>query len=167
MTAVDFWNHKSHWYISFIIRIITGVTFIIAAWPKILGPDDFAWSISMYKMLDFKYINFMAVTLPWLEMFCGVAIIAGLRTRAVSFLLCGMLMMFIIALTYALVNHIEMPGCGCFSQAGAKAMDSYKSEVGYSLLVRDWIMFFAMGYVWIFDKGEIGLDGLIRRIKNV
>ncbi|MBU1220390.1 DoxX family membrane protein [Myxococcota bacterium] len=166
MTLQRFWNHPAHSWVSLLPRLITGITFIIAAWPKILNPDDFAWSINMYQMLGREYINFMAVTLPWLEMITGVAIIIGFRTRAMAFLLCGMLVMFIVALTYAIVNHIEMPGCGCFSQEGAKAIDAYKSEVGYGLLIRDWLMFFAMGYVWLFDDGRIGVDGLIRRFKK-
>jgi putative oxidoreductase len=161
-----FWNHPSHSWIGLIFRLIIGITFIIAAVPKISKPMDFAWSIAMYRMVPYKYIYMQAIILPWVEMIVALTFIIGFWTRASSVLMCGMLLMFIIALTYVITKDIEMTSCGCFSPAGKAAMDSHQSTIGKSLLYRDYAMFFAAGYVWLFDSGRIGIDGLIRRFRN-
>ena len=158
-----FWNHRAHSIIGLQFRLIIGTIFIIAAIPKIMEPQDFAWSIALYQMLHYKYVHLLAVILPWIELICGIALILGLRTRGAAVVISGLLVMFICAIGFAIVNKIEMSGCGCFSQEGAKALASHKKEMGTSLLFRDIVMLFMSGYIWLFDSGKLGLDGLIRR----
>ncbi|MGM0597457.1 MAG: MauE/DoxX family redox-associated membrane protein [Myxococcota bacterium] len=161
-----FINLNFHSYLGLLIRLIIGVTFIYAAWPKIINPEDFAWSISMYEIVPYKYIYLMAIVLPWLEMICALTLIFGFWTRASSLIMCGMLLMFIIALSIVIINEVEMSGCGCFTQQGAQALEEHKDTIGYSLLIRDILMLIGGGYVWLFDRGKIGIDGLLRRYKN-
>jgi putative oxidoreductase len=163
---VKFWNHWSHSAIGVPIRLIVGITFIIAAIPKIISPSNFAWSIALYQMLPYQYIHLLAVILPWLELIVGITLILGLWTRGSAVIVCGMLVMFIVAILYAIINRIEMSGCGCFSQEGAKALAAHKSEMGTSLLYRDIAMLFFTGYVWLFDTGKFGIDGIYRRLKH-
>ena len=158
-----FWNHPSHTIIGLNFRIIVGVVFILAAIPKIIEPGDFAWSIALYQMLSYKYVHLLAIILPWVELIAGIMLILGLRTRGSAVVVCGMLVMFIEALSFAIRNKIEMSGCGCFSQEGAKAIASHKKEMGTSLLYRDLVMLFMTGYVWLFDSGRLGLDRFLQR----
>jgi putative oxidoreductase len=84
-------------------------------------------------MLPDAVINFMALTLPWLEIICGSLIIAGVFVRGSALLIAFMLLVFIIAISFALVRGLDI-SCGCFSQEGGHG-------VAVDLLVRDVIMF--------------------------
>jgi len=157
------WNHPIHAWISVPIRLVVGVTFLIAAWPKLVGPEDFAWSIAMYQMMTPKYVHLLAIILPMVELVTAITFIAGFRVRGAAVVMCGMLVMFIVALAYAFINEIEMTSCGCFTPAGAKALSEHRETVGTSLLWRDVWMLLACGYVWLFDTGRWGLDGWLTR----
>ncbi len=160
------WHHPVHSWISIPIRLFVGIVFIYAAIPKIARPNDFAWSIALYQMLHYSNVNLLAIVLPWVELICGITFILGIWTKGSAVVMCGMCIMFIWALLFAIIHEIEMTGCGCFSQEGAAALEAHREEVGKDLLYLDIFMLFASGYVWLFDTGRIGLDGLIRRWKK-
>lgn len=164
--VLRFLDHPVHNWAGLAIRVVVGSVFIYAAISKIARPMDFAWSIAMYRMLDYRYVHLLAVVLPWAELICGVTLLSGLWTRGSAVVVCGMTVMFIWALTHAITHQIEMTSCGCFSQAGAKALSTHQSTVSKSLLHRDIAMLFAAGYVWLFDSGRIGVDGILKRWKN-
>ena len=160
------WNHPAHGFISVPIRLIVGVTFLIAAWPKLVAAEDFAWSIAMYQMMTPRYVHLLAIILPMVELIAAIAFITGFRVRGTAVVMCGMLVMFILALSYAFVHEIEMTSCGCFSPAGARAMSEHRDTVGTSLLWRDVWMLIGCGYVWLFDSGRWGVDGCLRHWKR-
>ncbi len=159
-----FWNHPAHAGVSLVIRWVVGITFLVAAWPKLLAPEDFAFSVALYRMLPGRYVHILAIALPMVELFAAVLFLAGFRVRGTAVVMCGMLVMFIVALAYAHVHQLEMPSCGCFTPAGARALADHAEEVGTGLLWRDVAMLFACGYVWLFDTGRFGVDGLLRRL---
>jgi len=154
-----FWNHSAHAYLGLMIRLVVGAVFIYAAIPKIARPADFAWSVALYQMLHYSRVNFFAVVLPWVELIAALALIVGLWTRGAAVVINALLVMFVVALLHAASHRIEMTTCGCFSQAGAKALTAHRQVIGRSLLYRDIAMFFAVGYVWLFDGGRFGVDG--------
>jgi uncharacterized membrane protein YphA (DoxX/SURF4 family) len=123
----------SNKYLILAIRLVLGVVFIWAAVDKIVNPGDFAQNIYNYRMLPDGFINFMALTLPWLEIICGGLIIVGVFVRGSAFLIAFMLFIFIIAISYALMRGLDI-SCGCFSQEGGH-------EVAVDLLYRDIVMF--------------------------
>ncbi|MBU1241541.1 DoxX family membrane protein [Myxococcota bacterium] len=161
-----FWNHWSHPVVGLHFRLVVGIVFVLAAIPKIVDPSSFAWSIALYQMLHYRHVHLLAVILPWVELVAGVFLILGFRTRGSAVVVCGMLVMFIVAIAFAIINKIEMSGCGCFSQEGAKALEAHRSEMGTSLLFRDLAMLVMTGYVWLFDTGRLGLDGVIKRLRK-
>jgi uncharacterized membrane protein YphA (DoxX/SURF4 family) len=116
------------------IRLVLGVTFIVASIDKIIHPDGFAQSIYNYRMLPHSTINLMAIVMPWLELVCGILIIVGMFLRGSAFWIGLMLLIFIIALSSALARGLDI-SCGCFSVEGGHGVD-------IGLLVRDIIMFF-------------------------
>ena len=154
-----FWSHPAHAYVGLMIRLVVGAVFIYAAIPKIARPADFAWSVALYQMLHYSRVNFFAVVLPWVELIAALALIVGLWTRGAAVVINALLVMFVVALLHAASHRIEMTTCGCFSQAGAKALTAHRQVIGRSLLYRDIAMFFAVGYVWLFDGGRFGVDG--------
>jgi uncharacterized membrane protein YphA (DoxX/SURF4 family) len=135
----------SNKYLILAIRIVLGVVFIWAAVDKIAHPADFAQSIYNYRMLPEAVINFMALTLPWLEIICGGLIVAGIFIRGSAFLIGFMLLIFIIAISFALLRGLDI-SCGCFSATGGHG-------VAVDLLIRD-ILMFAGSLIVLFYAGS-------------
>ena len=123
----------SNKYVVLAIRLILGFVFIYASVDKIAHPGPFAESIYNYRMLPYWAINLMAIVMPWLELVCGVLIIAGVLLRGSAFMIAVMLGVFIIALSAALARGLDI-SCGCFSVEDGHG-------VAVDLLVRDVLMF--------------------------
>lgn len=100
--------------LTIILRIAFGAVFIIAAAGKIADPAAFADVIYNYQVLPESLVNITAVFLPWLEMLCGIALVAGFYTRGASFLLTGLTIVFMVALSYNISRGLNVD-CGCFS----------------------------------------------------
>ncbi|MEN8222682.1 MAG: MauE/DoxX family redox-associated membrane protein [Acidobacteriota bacterium] len=113
-----------------ICRIILGTVFIYASIDKILNPEAFAAILSNYKLLPDFFIYAPALILPWLELVAGSFLIAGIFIRGSSFILNGLLVVFITAITINIARGLSFD-CGCFS-----TLTGTGSNV-YLLLFRD------------------------------
>lgn len=132
--------------LSLLARLILGVVFIYASLYKIAEPSDFALSIATYDIMPLWSINLLAITLPWIELGCGILIILGLYTRANAIAIGGMLLVFIIAISVALTRGTDF-SCGCFASAEAGA------EIAWGTLWRDVAMLGAVGLI-LFVEGR-------------
>ncbi len=92
--------------------VVLGGFFLYACGHKIADPPDFAKSVNNYKLLPSEYVNYVAIFMPWLELFLGIALVTGLARRGAAFLSGGLLVLFIAALTYNLWRGIPTI-CGC------------------------------------------------------
>jgi len=119
-------------------RWILGITFIYASFHKIIAPADFAKILYGYDLFPGVLINLIAIVLPFVELFSGLALILGIYPRSAALIVNGMLLSFIIALSINLVRGHEFD-CGCFSSG----QTGHTSSVEL-LLVRD-IIYFVMG----------------------
>ena len=119
-------------------RWILGITFIYASYHKIIAPADFAEIVYGYDLFPGVLINLIAIVLPFIELFSGLALILGIYSRSAALIVNGMLLGFIIALSINLIRGHEFD-CGCFwsGQTG------YRSSVEL-VLVRD-VIYFVMG----------------------
>ncbi len=129
------------------LRWILGLVFIYSSYHKILEPAHFAKIIYGYYLFPDFSINLIAITVPFLELFAGIALVLGVYPRAAALIVLGMLFSFIAAISINLVRGVEFD-CGCFSF----------SETGYTssarqLLIRD-IMFFTIGLQVLFFNGS-------------
>ncbi len=107
-------------YFWILLRVAIGAMFIYASYYKILSPGSFAHQIYNYKILPPWAINPLALTLPWLQLFCGVALIMNRGALAAAILVTGMLLTFQAALFSALVRDLNI-SCGCFKTGGSPA----------------------------------------------
>ena len=59
------------------VRWLLGVSFIFASYHKIVDPEPFAQAIYSYDLFPDITINIIAVILPYLELFSGLALVLG------------------------------------------------------------------------------------------
>ena len=146
-----------------LIRFYLAFVFISACLHKLADPTSFAVDIATYQMLPLVFINPLAIVLPYVEFGTGIMLAIGLRARAAALMVCGMMLMFMIALSYALMHDLTI-SCGCFASNAAAGSD----PISGLTMLRDsaWLLLAVL--VVIFDKIPLGIDALIeRRRKSV
>ena len=97
-----------------LLRVVLGLVFIVASLDKIQNPESFATNIANYRLLPYQFINLAAIVLPWIEIITGSLLVMGLWVRATALLTCGMLVLFSIAISQALLRDLDI-SCGCFA----------------------------------------------------
>ncbi len=129
-----------------VVRWFLGIIFLYASYHKIVSPAHFAKIIYGYYLFPDVSINIIAIVLPFLELFSGLALILGIYPRSAAVIINGMLLGFIIALSINMIREQQFD-CGCFSfDEGGHALTAGQ------MLVRD-IIFFVLGlYVLFFDN---------------
>ncbi|NOX58873.1 MAG: DoxX family membrane protein [Planctomycetes bacterium] len=84
-----------------IARAVLGGVFISMGISKVGAPVDFLKLLNQYDMFPsgaFAVQNFIALTLPWIEVLCGVLLLLGLLIRGASLTLLLMLTVFTIVI---------------------------------------------------------------------
>ena len=118
-----------------------GGVFVYASHDKIAQPAEFARIVYHYRLLgpDFHTgplaANLLAVTLPWVELVAGLLLITGVWRREAALATAGMLVMFLGAVSWALLQGVDLANCGCFSLAAGAEGDGRR--LGIQLLVGD------------------------------
>ncbi len=144
---------RGHAWIGLALRWYLGVVFLLACFHKILHPSAFALDVATYQLLPLQLINLQALVLPWVELFAGLMLVLAFRTRAAALLINAMMVMFIVALCWALLQGLDM-GCGCFASEGGD------DPISWRTIVRDGL-WLAMGlYIQVLDRQPLGLDRL-------
>jgi putative oxidoreductase len=110
---IDFKLIARHPLLSMICRFILGAVFIYAGVQKIFVPAEFSQSIQNYMILPAAMTNLVAIFLPWLEIYCGILLLAGIFIRASAILISLMNLVFITAVLSALIRGLDI-NCGCF-----------------------------------------------------
>lgn len=117
------------WDWRYIFRLALGGVFIAAALPKIADPLGFASDIHNYRMMPLALENLLALTLPWVELLVGLALVLNIAPKGAT-LLAGILMLvFLVAIGQAVVRNLDID-CGCFGTNDA-------SKTGWMALLRD------------------------------
>ncbi len=143
----------------FISRLLLGSIFIYTSLGKISHISGFAKDISSYDILPFYLVNITAITLPWLELFCGLLLISGLFTRASGTLVLTMNVVFTIAIISAVARGLEI-GCGCYGAGDAAEILGVRHilrdlvYVAFSLIIVTGKDCFLCLENWIADHGR-------------
>jgi putative oxidoreductase len=99
-----------------IVDVIIGGIFIYAGTIKVLDPVQFANDIDNYKILPWTIGVGLAFYLPWLEMFCGLALILRRLYLGGLSILTALVAVFLVATIAAKVRGLDIT-CGCFGHA--------------------------------------------------
>jgi len=131
-----------------ICRIVLGGIFIYASLDKIAHPAEFAKAIGNYHVLPFGLENLLALTLPWLELLAGVALITGVMIDGAAIMVIIMNIIFIFAISQALARGISIE-CGCFSVTTEGG-----DNIGLQTVIRD-IGYLIMGFIVLYRRDNL------------
>ena len=124
------WLHR-------LLGLVVGAVFIYASHDKIWLPQEFARIVYHYQIvgpsdaLPPLVPNLLAVSLPWVELLAGLALLVGLWRRESALLVAALLIVFILAVGSTLVRGIDIENCGCF------ALDAAGRAAGMKLILED------------------------------
>ncbi len=134
-------------WIDLVARWVLGLTFIYASLYKIASPDDFAKIVYGYDLFPDVFINLIAIVIPFLELFSGLALIIGVYPRSAAVIINTLLLAFMTVLAVNLIRGHEFD-CGCFS-----AIQSEDPGASWVMLIRD-LIFFVLGTQIVLFEGH-------------
>src|SRR5437899_12165084 len=98
------------------VDVIVAGIFIYAGAIKALDPVQFASDIDNYKIVPWPVSVVLAFYLPWLEIFCGFALVVRLLYRGALSISTALILTFTFATVAAKVRGLDIT-CGCFGHA--------------------------------------------------
>jgi uncharacterized membrane protein YphA (DoxX/SURF4 family) len=106
-------------------RWLLGATFLFMGLQKALHPVEFLKLVRQYEIVkSFLLLDLIAACLPWLEVFCGLLLLAGIAVRGTSLVLLMMLLPLTLIVLHRALNLQSALGvafcavkfdCGCGS----------------------------------------------------
>ena len=141
----------THPWLTVRTQIALGVFFVVAALPKIADPPFFAHMINNYRLLPGPLVNPAALTLPWMELLMGVALVCGIWRRTAAWLVGALLLVFIVAISVNLLrgNAID---CGCFDVLAADLSVEERFSDMRGVILRD------LGMLLLVAQGLFGAN---------
>ncbi|MDO9584650.1 MAG: MauE/DoxX family redox-associated membrane protein [Desulfomicrobium sp.] len=133
----------THPALALILRLYLAGIFIYASLHKINFPAEFADNIAGYLIVPHWLVNPLAVFMPWLELVSGLFLLAGVRVRAASLVIGGMLVMFTVAVIVALVQDTPID-CGCFQSVG--------EAISWWTVLRDLAWLAMAAHIYFYDR---------------
>ncbi len=118
-------------------RIILGLIFIFASWDKVLEPAAFARVIANYQILPEALVAPAAIFLPWLELTCGICLVADRWTSGSATIVTALIVIFTAAIGFNIYRGMDV-ACGCFT------LDQSAPAGMWLYLLRD-VIFLIMG----------------------
>mgnify|MGYP001599780791 CR=1 FL=1 len=109
--------------IGLLARLAAAGVFIYAGAVKLLAPaEEFAYAIETYKVSGPGLSLWAAYIMPWLELYSGLLLAAGIFTRF-NALFCGAMLLFFEALlAQAWLRGLPVTSCGCFGSGGSNSL---------------------------------------------
>ncbi len=130
----------SNRYLLLAARLLLGMVFIVAAVPKVSNPASFAISIEAYEMLPLFAVNIAAIVIAWIELICGIFLVAGVQARPSAALAGILLALFSVAIAVAVLRGLNI-NCGCFGPTGGSPVGWGKVAEDVALLIPAWLIF--------------------------
>jgi uncharacterized membrane protein YphA (DoxX/SURF4 family) len=118
-----------------ILHFVFGVVFVYAGLLKVADPISFLDDVRSFDLLGDPWAAWVAMGLPWLEIFAGLAVMSGFLRSGGMLVLNGSLVVFLIAITISWWRGIDIR-CGCFGHSDTTS--NYRD-----LILRDLLLLLA------------------------
>ena len=115
------------------MELLIGAVFIYAGVLKALDPAGFANDIENYHIVPWPIGVRAAFYLPWLEIFCGLALWFRRANRGAFAILSLLTLVFILASIVAKSRGIDV-SCGCFGHAARNLSFAWHLAIDFALL---------------------------------
>jgi uncharacterized membrane protein YphA (DoxX/SURF4 family) len=106
-------------------QIAIGVIFVWAGLAKIGDPRSFAEQVHNFRMVPVALENLVAITLPWVELVAGLALLTRARARAGAVIASVLMAAFTVGVAIALARGLDIE-CGCFGTSDASRVGAVK-----------------------------------------
>jgi len=129
------WGWLASPAVMFVTRMTIGLVFVVAALAKIGDLPWFAQQVHNFHLAPAWAENVLAMSLPWIELLAGLALVLGTQPRAGAALAFVLMFVFTVAVAIAWARGLDFR-CGCFGKAGASTIGAAKffENVGLTLL---------------------------------
>lgn len=116
-------------------QVAIGLVFLAAALAKIGDTPYFAQQVHNYRLAPLWSEHLIAMTMPWIELVAGLALVVGPRRRAGALVALALMLVLTVAVGAAWARGLDFH-CGCFGKAGASVIGAHKflENVGLTLL---------------------------------
>lgn len=117
-------------------QIVAGVIFLAAALPKIADLAAFAGSVHNFHLepvVPVAATNLLGMTIPWIELVAGLALVTGVRPRAGAIVYTLLMAVFTIGVIAAMARGLSFE-CGCFGKAGSTTIGARKLVENFAML---------------------------------
>lgn len=135
-------------------RVVLAGVFVYAGVLKAVDPQEFLLDVRSFQMLRDPWAAVLALGLPWLEIFCGLALLLGGWTRGACLILGGLLLVFAAAFIQAWARGIDVT-CGCFGKTENKTDFGQSLSIDGMLLVLTALVWWARARL----EGRQGFEG--------
>ena len=124
-----------HWstYLQRALALLAGAPFLYAGVVKVLDPVRFASDITKYQIVPWAVAIAIAFYLPWLEVFCGLALVLR-RLFQASLLVSGALIIAFIGVSISTKARGIDVSCGCFGAASSNLSFTWHLVLDFVLL---------------------------------
>lgn len=125
----------SHPWLVRAAQVAIGLVFLAAALAKIGDTTYFAQQVHNYRLVPLWSEHLLAMTMPWIELVAGLALVIGPHRRAGALVVLVFMAVFTVAVGAAWARGLDFH-CGCFGKAGAGMIGARKffENVGLTLL---------------------------------
>jgi uncharacterized membrane protein YphA (DoxX/SURF4 family) len=139
----------------FAIRVLVGGLLLLAGGLKVGHPTELAANIAGFRLFPPAIVGPLALALPYVELWLGAYLVAGLFTRVVAAVAAVQFVCYGGAIASAVVRHIPA-NCGCFGPSDAAVADW--PHVAFDLTLAA-----AAAFVACFAPGALAVD---RKLRN-
>ena len=106
-------------------QVALGLLFLASALAKIGDTGALATQVHYFRLVPLWSENLLGMTLPWIELLCGLALVLGVRARAAAWVALASLLVFTVAVGTAMARGLDFE-CGCFGTADATRVGAKK-----------------------------------------
>jgi len=124
-------------WMTWLLRLGLAGVFIYAGLAKLGDPAGFAVEIDGYRLVPDQTGRWVAVYLPWLEVFVGLGLVLPWAVREAAAVQAMLMAMFIVLLSSAWWRGLDIT-CGCFGGSAEP-----------------------VNYVWLIGRDVVLLAGII------